>query len=203
MFWEDRYAPAELVLEKFHLDSIICPVFPGHQRPDLASRSDLVIQLNPKRIGDFVWTWHGEFVITDRVRRLFQQAGFTGFRVRPVEIVGSTTKVPVPEELTLWELVVTGRAGHADRRSGLRLVLQCEYCGLNQYSSYQKGIVVDETQWDGRDFCSIVEHPHLILVTERVKDLIVTERLTNVFLIPSEELRWPRTVVTPEEVYET
>ncbi len=201
--WDNRYLPAEWVDEQIDLGSIICPVYPGHQRPDVAGRSDLVIRLNPKRIGDFMWTWYSDPLITDRVLRLFQQGGFTGFSVRPVTIVGSLTKTPVPADLVLWELVVTGQAGHADARSGMRRVLKCEYCGLELYSSYQHGIAVDEAQWDGSDLCSVIEHPQRILVTERVKDLIVVERLTNVFLIPSEEMRWSKSVVTPEEVYGT
>ncbi len=70
-----------------------------------------------------------------------------------------------------------------------------------RYSSYQNGILVDEAQWDGSDFFTVNGYPKHILVTERVKDLIIAHRLTNCVLIPAEKLRWPETVMRPEDLY--
>jgi hypothetical protein len=164
---------------------------------------DLHIVLPSPKIGDFVWTWMSECLVTDRVLQLFRQAGLASFEVRPVVIerVRRLDKRRLEEIPTLWELVVTGRGGDARPESGIRVVYRCEACGLVRYSSYQNGILVDEEQWDGSDFFTVNGYPKYILVTERVKDLIMAHGLTNCVLIPAEALRWPDGMPRPEDVY--
>jgi hypothetical protein len=71
---------------------------------------------------------------------------------------------------------------------------------MTRYSSYTNGIIVDEEEWDGSDFFTVDGYPMRIIVTERVKDLVVSAGLTNVLLIPSGNLRWPEGSVRPEDV---
>jgi len=60
----------------------------------------------------------------------------------------------------VWELEVQGRGGNAHPDSGIRLLYVCPECGYNVYSSFQNGIIVDESQWDGSDFFTINGYPN-------------------------------------------
>lgn len=180
---------------------IICRVDPNHRRA--GDRTiDIRVILSSPRIGDFTWTWHNECLVTDRVLYLFQKAGFIGFDSKPVTIekverLRKDGGVSLP---ALWELAVMGKGGEANPESGIRVINQCEECGLVKYSSYRNGIIVDEHQWDGSDFFTINGYPRHILVTERVKDLIIANKLTNCILAPSHEVRWPEGVGRPEDL---
>lgn len=182
-------------------ESIVCPSTPVHQRSG-PRVMDLTIKLPSPRIADFVWTWYGECIVVDRVLDLLRRAGFTGFEARPVRVdrVKNLRKPTSFSAPVLWELKITGRGGDADARSGIRVIETCATCDMVQYSSFKHGIIVDEHNWDGSDFFTL-NYPDYILVTERVKDFIIKERLVNCALVPSEELRWPDGV-RPEDVLE-
>lgn len=199
--WERRFGRAEwsdVVATK----GIVCPVDPGHRRSG-GRIGNLTIVLPSPRVGDFVWTWYSECLVTERVLTLFQEAGLTGFEAKLV-VVEKVKRVKKGQPVTiprLWELVITGKGGDAHPDSGIRLIYACEACGLTEYSSYQNGIIVDEREWDGSDFFTVTGYPRLILVTERVKDLIVANQLTNCVLIPSHRMWWPEGLPRPEDTY--
>jgi|FLYL01.1.fsa_nt_gi hypothetical protein len=188
--WERRFPLAEWS-RQVKLEGITCPRVPGHQRAGERT-TDLDLILPTPKVGDFLWTWYSDCIITDRVLTLFREAGLTGFDVRPVTVSrikrrprNGTTELP-----RLWELVVTGRGGDADPASGIRLIYRCQDCGLTKYSSFRNGIIVDQAQWDGSDLFTVNGYPRFILVTPRVAELIIAHRLTNCALIPSGELQW-------------
>mgnify|MGYP001771065614 FL=1 len=199
--WARRFGLAEWS-DIVDLEQVICPVDPEHA--SVGDRvGNLAIVLPSPRVGDFVWTWHSECLVTDRVLTLFREAGFTGFKTKPVAVekvkrVRKGQPVTIP---TLWELVVAGKGGHAHPDSGIRVIYTCEACGMIRYSSYRNGIIVDEREWDGSDFFTVNGYPKHILVTERVKDLIVANELTNCLLIPSHQMRWPEGLPRPEELH--
>jgi len=196
--WDGEFGAASWS-EEVTLETIRCPIYPGHQR---AGRriGDLSVVLQSKKVGDFVWTWYSDCLITEKVLHLFQQAGLTGFIVKPVQIKPETEK---GEKLTtipkLQELVVTGKGGDADLDSGIHLIYTCPHCNLIEYSSFRNGIIVDEQAWDGSDFFTVTGY-QFILVTEKVKELMIEHRLTNCALIPSQNLEWG-TTVRPEDVF--
>lgn len=114
--WQGRFGLAEWS-EDVRFDRIVCPVDPSHRRAG-PRRMDLTIILPSPTIGDFVWTWYSECIVTDRTLSLFREAGFTGFEVRPVNVekvkrMGRKRRgeVVIP---SLWELVITGQGGDAD-----------------------------------------------------------------------------------------
>lgn len=197
--WRKEFGTASWA-DEVDMESIICPVYPLHQRAGKRI-GNLVVVLSSQRVGDFVWTWHSDCLITDRVLHLFQKAGFTGFTVNSVTVKPKTekgkqlAKIPV-----LWELVVTGKGGDADPKSGIRLIYTCPHCGLIEYSSFRNGIIVDEQAWDGSDFFIVTGYPKFILVTERVKDFIIKHDLTNCALIPNQQLVW-KSLTRPEDIY--
>ncbi len=163
-------------------------------QPGCDPRVDLAIVLPSPRIGDFVWTWYSDCLVTHAVLSLFAQAGFTGFEAKPViieRIKGLSRKrkeeVVIP---SLWELVIKGKGGDADPESGIYRLYDTRDSGVLQYSSFRNGIIVDEANWDGSDFFTINGYPRFFLVTERVKEFIVAHKLTNCALTPSHKLEW-------------
>jgi len=160
----------------------------GQARVDLA-----IIPPSPK-IGDFVWTWYNDCIVTDSTLALFREAGFTGFEARPVTVekfkrMGRkrSAAIAIPP---LWELLIQGKGGDAAPESGIYVMGQDEESGSLEYSSFRNGILVDEANWDGTDFFTVNGYPKYILVTERVKELIIGHQLTNCALIPSDKLEW-------------
>jgi hypothetical protein len=189
--WEERFGRATWGKET-HYNDIVCPIDPTHPRAS-GRCTYLTIVLPFPEIGDFIWTSYSEAVVPDRTLSLFRNAGFTGFEARPVKlerIIGNRKQGAQPAIPPLWELVITGKGGDAAAESKIRLIDHCEGCGYKEYSSFHNGIVVDETNWDGSDFFTVNGYPKFILVTERVKNLIMSHQLTNCVLIPSHELQW-------------
>jgi len=156
--------------------SIKCPINRGHQRA--GGREGPLRVILDENITDFMWTFIGEVVITDRVAKLFKEAGFTGYELEPVEVVNR-------QDITVWKFNVTGKGGKAQ---GLYLKYRCEACGLERYGGYENGIIFDEKEWDGSDFFE-VDGWGVILITERVKDFIEKHGLTNVIIIPLNEFK--------------
>jgi len=184
--------------DEVKLGTITCPANPGHQRSPPGRLTDLtvIIPTGESLKSDFIWTWYSEPLINERVVKIFKDTGFTGYELKPVTI--KEVKLSKPSKIPkYWELVVTGKGGDAHPDSGIYLKETCEACGLKVYSAYENGIIVDENNWDGSDFFTVTGYPKHILVTERVKDAIGKNKITNVELTPSNELRWPEGVIKP------
>lgn len=196
--WAEEYGTASWS-DAFRRETIRCPVYPGHQRAGKRI-GNLVIEMPARKLGDFVWTWYSDCLITDRALSLFEEKGFTGFKVNQVGVNPETERgeklAPPP---IVWELVVTGRGGDADPKSGIRRIYVCPHCGLTRYSSFRNGIIVDESAWDGSDFFTITGY-QFIIVTERVKQLVARHSFTNCALIPTQDLQW-KFGERPEDVY--
>jgi hypothetical protein len=168
---------------------------------------DLAIILPSLKLGDFVWTWYSDCIVTESSLSLFRQAGFTGFEARPI-IVEKIKRLSRKrrEEVTippLWELLILGKGGDAAPESGIYPLYEIEDSGRFSYSSFRNGIIVDEANWDGSDFFTVNGYPNYILVTERVKELIIDRILTNCALIPSHKLEWGSDIRPEDSLAET
>lgn len=174
-------------------------------RPYGEPRVDLAIILPSPKVGDFVWTWYSDCIVSDGTLSLFRHAGFTGFEARPVVVEKikrlsreRRSEVTIPP---LWELCITGKGGEAAPESGIYPLYEIGDSGTFSYSSFRNGIIVDEANWDGSDFFTVNGYPKYILVSERVKELIIANQLTNCAIIPSHKLEW-RSGTRPEELLE-
>jgi hypothetical protein len=196
--WAMLFGRAEWA-EGVELESIKCPIHPGHQRGGRRI-GPLILKPSGRGLGDFNWTSLSECVITDRVRTLLTEAGFTGFETREVYIATSNRLTRRARAGPLWELVVTGLGGDADAKSGIRHLYTCRHCGMKRYSSFRNGILIDERSWDGSDFFTVNGYPRFTLVTESVKRLVQDKALTNCALVRSEELQWG-SLSRPEDRY--
>jgi hypothetical protein len=199
--WEKRFARADWSDKVGGLST-------GRLLPPYGeTRVDLTIVLPSPKIGDFVWTWSSDCIVRERTLSLFRQAGFTGFEVRPVTVEKikrisrkRREEVVIPP---LWELLTLGKGGDAAPESGIYPLYEIEDTGMFSYSSFRNGIVVDGANWDGCDLFTVNGYPKYILVTERVKDLIIGHQLTNCALIPSHKLEWGSDIRPEESLEET
>ena len=164
-------------------------------------RSPLRIVLpSPAAIGDFVWTWYNECIVTERVLSLFERAGFSGFIADRTEIARFKRRSKGTHEVPpLFEILVYGEGGPPDAQSGSEPLTQSNETGDRQYSSYKNGLIVNEKAWDGSDFFTLEGWRRHTIVSDRVKELIVAEGLSNCLLLPVEGLRWWTNLLTPEE----
>ncbi len=188
--------------EGMDFEQITCPVNEDHYRAG-ERVGDLHVILPSPKVRDLMWTQYSELIVTDHVRSLFEDAGFTGFNVRPVTVEkvkyarkGSESDIP-----PLWEIEVTGKGGNAHPDSGIYPIeaSRCEVCKYLRFSSYRNGIIVDGDEWDGSDFFTVNGYPRVWLITERVKDLIMDKGLVDCHIKKARDLEWkfPR----PEDYY--
>lgn len=177
---------AEWVSGEMDLEGIVCPLHDGH-RAGGKRLTDLSVALPGRTVQDFVWTWYSECLVRDRVLKLFELSGFTGYDVKPARAKYKRASEGQPP--VLRELIVTGWAGMASPESGIRLVERCEGCGHTVYSgSNNSGALIDVTQWDGSDFFIVWPLPAFIFVTDRVAQVIRDNRLTGAVLTQPNDL---------------
>jgi hypothetical protein len=169
------------------LEQVQCPITSDHRRGGKRI-GPLRVILPSVQIGDFVTTWLSDWIIQDRVLTRFGEAGFTGFSVQPVEVTkvrlrrkgGKSAKGLPP----LWELQVTGWAGEAPPKTGIRMSYHCEGCQHTHYTACRHPEhLIDPAQWDGSDFSIVWPLPKFVFVTERVADVIRQEGYTGVRLV--------------------
>lgn len=167
-------------------EGIICPLDEGHQRAGNRI-TDLIIDLPSYKVPHFMRTLLSDWIITNEVANLFKEAGFSGYMLKPV-IVNKVRRGNKKDVPLLWELIVTGKGGDAHPKSGIKLKYECNACGHKVYTGFGKGLFIDESQWDGSDLFTVWPLPKFVLVTERVKEFIEKQKLTNCKLIQTEQL---------------
>lgn len=117
----------------------------------------------------------GEIWVTSRVRGAIAAAGLTGVSFAPVRLPSECAKE------SLVELVVHGRAWR--QGSSEETLLLCQQCGRRGFRTPHH-LLVDEARWDGSDFVLLDGNPNIIVVTERVAELVTSQRITNLFAVP-------------------
>ena len=171
-------------------EGIICSKYDGHQRAGIRI-GQLQIKIKNNRIGDFLWTFLSESIITDKVAKIFIKNKASGYKLKNIQVIN--TKFA----FNLWEFIVTGNGGDAHSDSGIFLKERCIYCGMTTYSAFENGIIINEKNWDKSDIFTVNGYPKHILVTEKIAELIRINHLTGVKITPSHELKWPKGVIKP------
>jgi len=91
---KDTRKLAEWVTEAVDLETVLCPIDPGHQRCG-RRLSELTVSLPEGTNSQFVWTWQNELLVRDDVIESMRAAGLTGFSTSPVNL--GATKKPHPK----------------------------------------------------------------------------------------------------------
>lgn len=137
-------------------------------------------------VTDFEWPKVHTLVITERVRRLLEDHGLTGWHTEPVIVTQTTEGMPLPK---LYEFVVDGCAGEPRVDPPVEVLSTCPVCGFIQYKrDVPVRLEMDDSQWDGSDFMRFSSvYSGLIFVTERVKEVLTNSTLDNYELETMEE----------------
>jgi hypothetical protein len=126
---------------------------------------------------DVIFSRLSECLIQERLKRIFEDAGLTGFFTRPAKAKATMTGISFP----VSELVITGWGGIASPASGIREVERCASCGLLRYSGIEEpSKLVDPENWDGSDFFMMWPLPRYRFVTERVVQVCRKHKVTGV-----------------------
>jgi len=172
------------LLEGYYPSSNRCPI----HRWDIGGITipATSVELAQRRIRDFVWT-PGDCLLPERTLNLFLEAGFTGFEAVPMK-VAHIRRYRGTDFPKLWLLKVTGRAGPEVPQAGRVRGEPCPYCGCREGSvNTIDGIYVDPERWDGSDFSFCDGHEGIIVITARVKDLIIENKLEEVTIFEAEK----------------
>jgi hypothetical protein len=117
----------------------------------------------------------GEIWVSPRVRDALRAARLTGVSFATVQLP------PDCKTGGLEELVVHGRAWRRDSsEERLRLCEKCERRGFPSPGH----LLVDEARWDGSDFVYLDHNPNIIVVTERVAEVVTSNGFTNLVATP-------------------
>lgn len=195
-FYDFHYKESDAVV-KIDQDAIVgdkepCPLDPyGHSGTGWYRINDLVVKLKSPKVRDISSTWHNDYLITNRVATLFEEAGFTGYSLRHVDVrLPRSVRYEGIRPPVLWEFKVHGWGGVAPESSGIKLVTRCSVCNFLLYTPLlHPEKLIDESQWDGSDFFFVWPLPRFIFVPERVKDFVKEHRLQGVDLIPVDQLK--------------
>lgn len=166
-------------------EQIICPEHKGHMRGGKRV-GNLFVDIKSKKQADIYMTSYSEWLLSDKVVDVFRKYDITGYELKPVEVCN----VELPYKL--WEMVVTGWAGVAPEKSGIKLKPEecCQYCNKLRYTGLiNPEYLIDENQWDGSDIFMVWPLPKFVFITEKVVNIINKEKLTGCLYIPLEELR--------------
>lgn len=117
----------------------------------------------------------GEIWVASCVRDAIAAAGLTGVTFATVQLP------PACGKEVLVELVVHGRAWR--QGSSEETVRLCEACGRRGFPS-PRHLLVDIARWDGSDFVFLDYNPNIVVVTERVAELVASKRFTNLVAVP-------------------
>ena len=131
---------------------------------------------------DILWPLR-EVVVTRRLLDLLNEAGITGFKPVTAELRWKASlqarSLQLPE---LYTLEITGRGWNVESNAEIR----CKDCGLVNKHLGRGGI--DVHRWDGSDLFYTDGAGVKISVTERVKQLLESNRINNWYTIPVDEL---------------
>ena len=146
-----------------------------------------------RQMGDILWPGTRPCLVSDRTLALFRAAKLTGFDVRPADV---RLMFPHdPAEARFWQLVVNGWGGLARPESGIRQIADPAGSDRLCYTDCTNpGEIFDPRQWDGSDFFIVWPLPNFYWITDRVREVLQSNKLKHYRLMPAEELRFESSV---------
>ncbi|MCH7399987.1 hypothetical protein MM236_18475 [Belliella sp. DSM 107340] len=120
--------------------------------------------------------WGILYLISDRMKHLLEKERLTGWKCFPIEIVDKNGK-KIQEVYHGFSIV--GRSGSIIYKKSD--VIEKQLVPNGPLSKYYKGIHPEMETWDGSDFFLPKNHWGT-MVTQKAKDIMVKNKLTNIML---------------------
>jgi len=132
-------------------------------------------QSDGKVLRDFLDTGYPSlFLISERVKKLLEEHGFTGWQTYPIELYDKKgNKIE-----GYYGFSVTGRCGKVDWSKSVKEKGKAIYT--------YKGLYFDVNEWDGSDFC-VPDNYYAIIVTKPVAEVLKKNKITNIKLTFTKE----------------
>lgn len=155
---------------------------------NIVTRESLLkLKFKGKRKADF-YSAHNYHVISNEFQRVFRDSGISGVEFMPIDITewvdGKNKSVPFIDGV-YKELVIHGRTGFLRDLNG-DVVEKCEKCNIWDYSTSLEleGLSVADDEWDGSDIFYFSNWISVIIVTEKLKDIIKHAGMSNCEFTP-------------------
>jgi len=136
--------------------------------------------LKKKEVCNFSHPFPGLLWVTSDVMSLIIAEKLTGIQFMEVKLKNSKRMAGF-QSPQLWEIIITGKAwrqGH-----NVDNVTSCNCCKRTVFPE-PNNLKVDISRWDGSDFFNIDLNPNIIIVTERVCEVLDKGKFTNYLCIP-------------------
>lgn len=176
-------------------ESLTCPAC-GRARHTKQIR-DLSVELYGSVLCEFVWTDSPDVLVSNSLMNLLNRSNLNGFTFRSIEVVAWWRTDKEKRETVNWleqypapllfQLVVLGKGGSIVPQNQTHIESTCAVCGGIVYAPLEKGILVDERQWDGSDMFVMDEFPGYVLVTERLLQYLETHQIQNYRAVPADK----------------
>ena len=129
-------------------------------------------------------------VVSLKLLKLLSENEISGFLQNEIECTGwydKNGKLLDKNCSKYKELIVTGRAGYLKNRNG-KEIPKCPRCGAKNIlkAKKEKGFIIDEG-WDGSDMFYFKNWIGVIIVTEKVKQLLEKNKMKNVIFEKLDE----------------
>jgi hypothetical protein len=148
--------------EHVDVESVRCPKFPLHRRSG-KRKGPLLLKGKKLEPDECAWTWQSEIIIGQEVARALEKSGINSIDLVPAFLDG----------VQVFELRVTGYAGNASPKSGIRLAKYCDACGLKIYTCFKDpSYLVEPSAWGRNDLFFVWPLPKLIFATPKAKSLL-------------------------------
>ncbi|MGC8947613.1 MAG: hypothetical protein ACP5N6_15860 [Anaerolineae bacterium] len=163
---------------------------------------EIEIQLNHlgrRGFVEYLWNSHTAPIFRADLIALWQEAGLTGFRIKPVRITGwyEHPRKPLPENIpTYYWLTTTSKARLTEPPP---VEGPCPVCGSIEYAfpkistHLPNGLRIDPASWDGADFFGLVGYK-FVFCTRRVAEITLKAGYNRhlTFVRVEDYLRWPK-----------
>lgn len=164
-----------------------CPLCGGNF---VTYEEPLKYELKGGKLCDF-YRFANLILVSDKLLEVFDKNQFVGYHARRTECSSwydSRHSFDV-SKVKLTEIVVDGTCGYLCDVAG-QYLKKCEYCGRKLYICGHKvsGVSFRTESWDGSDIFSFKNLRGCPIVTERVKDAIIKNKITNIEFVELREL---------------
>lgn len=178
--YEGGYAEAIYKNNKYEFE--VCNLCGGRK---IKRTSKLTVYFEGKKEAD-IYQVLQYTIINTKVHNILKGMNASGFNVEDIDMLGCYDNKGNPVQLDvsgLKEMIVNGRCGYLRNKDGT-LVEKCEQC--NKFSTASKnnvhGLSINLNEWDGSDVFFFKNWFGVVIVTERVKDVLEQAKLKNIIL---------------------
>lgn len=145
--------------------------------------SELSVYFKGKKQADF-YTATNYSIISSKFLKILQLGNISGYTLANINSLGWYDGKGNPLNIDtsdLKELVVEGRCGYLRHQDGTQID-KCEKCGrfLPEAKSKVHGLSVDIDEWDKSDIFFFKNWFGMIIITQKVKDLLEQNKITNI-----------------------